>query len=128
VAGIAILLCLTPAFVALTTRDALPRIFFSLSCVALTGVVLALYRKESLLAEDHLVARATVTELKKGRRGSRSISYEFVAFDGKQYQGDSDWGAQKVQVGNEVPVLYRTLDPAVNLPLPRFLFYSFPSA
>ena len=34
-------------------------------------------------------------------------------------------GAHKVQVGSEVLVLYKPLDPAVNLPLPRFLFYSF---
>ncbi len=69
-----------------------------------------------------------MTKLKAGSRGRRNISYQFVAFDGKQYRGESDWGAQRVQVGNEVLVLYRTLDPAASLPLPRFIFYSFPSA
>ncbi len=125
VVGIAILLCMTLAFVALTSKDATPRILFVLFCLVFTGTLIAEYHKESVLAEDHLLASSTVTELKRGRRGRRSIRYQFVAFDGKQYRGESDWGAQKVQVGSEVLVLYKPLDPAVNLPLPRFLFYSF---
>jgi len=71
------------------------------------------------------VVSSTVTELRTGSRGRSNIKYEFVAMDGKQYRGQSDWGAHRVQVGSEVPVLYKPLDPAVNLPLPRFLFFSF---
>jgi hypothetical protein len=125
VAGIAVLLCVTLAFVAVTSKDAAPRIFFALFCLALTGTLLALYRKERVLAEGHLVVSSTVTELRTGSRGRPNLKYEFVAIDGKQYRGQSDWGAQRVQVGSEVPVLYKPLDPAVNLPLPRFLFFSF---
>src|SRR5437899_7587449 len=72
VAGIAVLLCVTLAFVAVTTKDAAPRIFFVLFCLALTGTLLALYRKESVLAEGHLVVSSTVTELRTGSRGRRS--------------------------------------------------------
>jgi len=125
--GVAILLCLTLAFVALTSKDTVPRIFFALFCLVLTGISIAVYRKESALAQDHLVVRGTVTELTKGRRGGRGIKYQFVAFDGKQYRGESDWGAQRVQVGSEVLVLYQPLNPAVNLPVTRSLFYSFRS-
>ena len=125
VVGIAVLLGVTLAFVAVTSKDTAPRIFFALFCLALIGTVLALYRKESALAEGGLVVSGTVTELRTGSRGRPNIKYEFVAMDGKQYRGQSDWGAHRVQVGSEVPVLYKPLDPAVNLPLPRFLFFSF---
>lgn len=125
VAGIAALICVTLAFVAVTSKGLAPRIFFGLFCLTVTGTLLALYRKESVLAEGHLVVSSTVTELKTGKRGRPNIKYEFVAFDGKQYRGQSDWGAQRVHVGAEVPVLYKPLDPAVNLPLVRFLFFSF---
>ena len=66
-----------------------------------------------------------MTEVKTGRRGGRNIEYRFVALDGVQYEGESDWGARSVGVGNNLLVLYKSLDPAVNLPVTRFLFYSF---
>ena len=86
-----------------------------------------MYRKESALARDHLVVRGTVTELTKGRRGGRGIKYQFVAFDGKQYRGECGWGAKRTEVGSELLLLYKALDPAVNVPLEGFLFYSFQS-
>jgi len=88
---------------------------------------MAVYRKESALAQDHLVVHGTVTELTKGRRGGRGIKYQFVAFDGKQYRGESGWGAKGMEVGSELLVLHKTLEPAVNVPLGGFIFYSFQS-
>jgi hypothetical protein len=125
VAAIAVLLCLTMAFVALMSKDAAPRVFYGVFFVLITGVAVAVYRKETSLAEGHLVGSGTITELKTGARGRRSVKYEFVAFDGKQYQGESDWGTQRVSIGSEIPVLYMPLDPTVNVPLKRFLYYSF---
>jgi hypothetical protein len=72
-----------------------------------------------------LVGSGTITELKTRARGRRSVKYEFVAFDGKQYQGESDWGTQRGSTGSEITVLYMPLDPTVNIPLKRFLYYSF---
>jgi hypothetical protein len=125
--ALAVLLCLTLAFVALTSRDAVPRIFSGLFCLGVSGVALAEYRKETILSESHLVGSGTITEVKTGARGRRSINYQFVAFDGKQYKGESDWGRQRVWVGSEIPVLYMPLNPTVNGPSKRFLFYSIQS-
>ncbi len=46
-------------------------------------------------------------------------------FHGVQYGGESDWGAKPISVAANLLVLYKPLDPAVNLPLTRLLFYSF---
>jgi hypothetical protein len=119
------MLCLTLAFVALTSKDAAPRVFYGIFFLLVTGVAVAEYRKETSLAAGHLVGNGTITELKTRARGRRSVKYQFVAFDGKQYQGESDWGTQRVSVGSEIPVLYLPLDPTVNVPVKRFIFYSF---
>ena len=125
VAAIAVLVCLALAFVALTSKEAAPRAFYGIFFLIITGIAVAEYRKETSLAEGHLVGNGTITELKTRARGRRSVKYQFVAFDGKQYQGESDWGSQRVSVGSEIPVLYMPLDPMLNIPLKRFLFYSF---
>lgn len=123
--ALAILICLTLAFVSLTSKDAVSRIFFGLFCLGVSGVVIAEYRKETILSEGHLVGSGTITEVRTGARGRRSIKYQFVAFDGKQYRGESGWGTRRVTVGSEISVLYMPLDPTVNIPLKGFLFYSF---
>jgi len=92
VAVIAVLLCLTLAFVATTSQDTAPRVFYGIFFLLVTGAALAEYRKETSLAEGHLVGNGTITELRIGVHGKRSVKYRFVAFDGKQYQGESDWG------------------------------------
>ena len=123
--GLAILLCLTLAFVALTSKDGVPRIFFAVFCLILTGSLLAEYREESVLAHDHLVVNATVTEVRRSRRGARTIKYQFLTFDGKQYRGESGWSWRRVQIGGDVAVVYKAGYPDVNRPLSSFLFYRF---
>ena len=103
----------------------LPLVCFGTFSLVVIGTLAAIYRKERVLGEGHVVV-STVTELRTGRRGARTIKYQFVALDGKQYRGESGLWAQRVKVGDEVPVLYNPVDPAVNLPSPSFLFYSFP--
>jgi hypothetical protein len=126
VVAIAVLLCLTLAFVAMTSKgEPITRFFFGFFSAAAVGVLLSVYRKETAIAESHVVASGTVTEVKTGRRGGRNIEYHFVAFNGGQYEGESDWGARSIGVGSSLLVLYKSLDPAVNLPVTRFLFYSF---
>jgi hypothetical protein len=100
-AGLAILLFLTLAFAVLTSKDVYARIFFGTLFLGITGVLLVVYRKENVLAENHLVASGTVTQFKKGGRGGIHIKYQFVAFDGRPYRGESDWGTKTVQVGGD---------------------------
>jgi hypothetical protein len=50
----------------------------------IAGILLAVHRKETAIADSHVIVSGTVTEVKTGRRGSRSIKYHFVAFDGVQ--------------------------------------------
>ena len=125
VVAIAVLLCLTLAFVAVTSKDVVPRFFYGTFFLVVTGVAVAEYRKETSLAESHLVGSGTITELITRARGRRSVKYQFVAFDAKQHDGESDWSTQQVTIGSEISVLYRPFDPTVNVPLKRFLFYSF---
>jgi hypothetical protein len=127
VVGIAILLCVTLAFVAVTSKNVATRIFFALFCIGTAVACIGEYRTENALAHDHLVVSGTVTELKKGRRGGRSAKYEFTAFDGKQYEGESGLGRQRVQVGSEVLVVYKPQNPSLNKAAQGFLFYSFQS-
>lgn len=126
VVSLVVLLCVTLAFVAITSKqEPNARFFFGFFCLAIAGVLIAVYRKETAIADSHVVASGSVTEVKPGRRRSRNIKYRFVAFNGVQYGGESDWGAKPVLVGTNLLVLYKPLDPAVNLPLTRFLFYEF---
>jgi len=100
VVAIAVLLCLTLAFVAIMSKEEpIVRFFFGFFSVAIVGVLLAVYRKETAIAESHVVGSGTVTEVKTGRRGGRNIEYRFVAFNGVQYEGESDWGAKPIGVG-----------------------------
>jgi len=126
VIALAISLCLTLAFVAITTKEGLvARFFFGLWCLIIGGVLLTVYRKESAIAADHTTVSSTVTEVKVGHRGRRNIHYRFVALNGVQYKGESDWGVKPISVGADLLVLYKSLDPAVNRPLARFWLYSF---
>lgn len=101
------------------------RIFFGAAAVAVCAFLVAEYRKESRLAERHLVVEGEVIEVTRGRRGHRHIRYEFLAGNGKHYQGRSGWDDTRVAVRDQVWVVYRPDDPAVNKALGRFLFYAF---
>jgi hypothetical protein len=123
--ALAVLLCLTLTFVAITSRqESLARFFFGFFSLATAGVLLVVYRKETAIADSHLVASGTVNAVKAGHRGG-NIEYCFVAFNGVQYSGESDWDGEPIRVGTNFQVLYKTLDPAINQPLKQFLFYSF---
>jgi hypothetical protein len=85
VVALAVLLCLTLAFVAITSKQGpIARFFFGFFCLIIAGILLAVHRKETAIADSHVIVSGTVTEVKTGRRGSRSIKYHFVAFDGVQ--------------------------------------------
>lgn len=118
------LICLTLAYVAITDADPIARIFFGFFAVVLAVTLAGRFRKESRLAPGHLVGHATVRELKRGRRGRINIKYDFVALDGKQYQGRSDWSERSIHVGSTLSVTYNPEDPSLNQPLRLFLFYS----
>lgn len=123
--GLAILFCTTLAFVAMDrTEQIARRLFFGLFDIGISIVLLHVYRKEALLAHDHMVVGGTVTAIKTRPRGQRWIKYRFVALNGLEYTGKSDWGRQ-ITRGAEIAILYKPLEPTVNQPLRRFLFYSF---
>jgi hypothetical protein len=65
VVAIAVLLCLTLAFVAVTSTAATPRVFYGIFSLLITGVAVAEYRKETSLAEGHLVGSGIIIEIKK---------------------------------------------------------------
>jgi hypothetical protein len=120
------MLCLTLLFVALTRREEfITRLFFGVFSLVISAVLTAIYRKETMLANDHLIASATVTEVTRVRRGRRHIKYRFVALNGLEFRGESDWGRKTISGGTSITIMYKSLDPAVNQPLARFLFYSF---
>jgi hypothetical protein len=124
--AIAVLLCFTLAFVAATSnQELIARFIFGFFCLAIAGVLLDVYRKETAIAESYVVGSGTVTEVTTGGRRNLNIKYHFVAFNGVQYGGESDWSSKAIGVGTNLLVMYKSLDPAVNLPLKRFLFYSF---
>jgi hypothetical protein len=122
---LAILCCATLAFVAMDrTEQIAVRVFFGLFGIGISIVLLYAYRKEAMLAHDHMVVGGTVTAIKTRPRGQRRIKYRFVALNGLEYTGKSDWGRQ-INTGAEITILYKPLEPTVNQPLRRFLFYSF---
>jgi hypothetical protein len=124
--AVAIMLCLTLVFVALTrTEELIARLFFGFFSLVVPAMLIAIYRKETMLANDHLIASATITEVTRGRRGRRNIKYRFVALNGVEYRGESDWARKIASGGTSVTIMYKPLAPAVNQPLTRFLFYSF---
>ena len=126
VVTVAIMLSLTLLFVAFSRKEELiARLFFELFSLVVPAVLIMIYRKETTLADDHLIASAAVTEVTRGRRGRRYIKYRFIALNGLEYRGESDWGRSTGSGETSVTVMYKTLDPAVNQPLTRFLFYSF---
>jgi hypothetical protein len=125
-AVIAILLCMTLAFVAVTrTEEIAARLFFGFLGVVVTVVLISAYRKETALAHDHMIVVGTITDIMTGRRGGHTIKYRFVALNGSEYTGESDWGARRISMGADVVVLYNPLQPTINQPVTRFLFYSF---
>ena len=126
--ALALVFCLTLAFVTVTSHNTVSMIFWGAFTLATSGFLIGLFRKEKTIAEDHLTARSTVTSVSSGRRGGLTITYVFIALNGKEYGGSSDWWGKKVQVGSELPVMYKTLKPELNLPSMQFLFYSFRAA
>jgi len=122
---LAILFCATLAFVAMDKTEPIAvRVFFGLFGIAISIGLVYAYRKEAILAHDHMVVGGTVTAIRTRPRGQRRIKYRFVALNGLEYTGKSDWGRQ-VNTGAEIAILYKPLEPTVNQPLRRFLFYSF---
>jgi len=101
------------------------RIFFSAAAIAAGAFLITEYRKESRLAGSHLLAEGEVIEVTSGRRGHRHVRYDFLAGNGKHYEGHSSWDDTKVAVRDQVWVVYRPDDPSVNKALGRFLFYAF---
>lgn len=53
------------------------------------------------------------------------ISYKFLAFDGKEYCGESHLSVRGIGGNDPVSIIYSALDPSANLPQRGFLFYSF---
>jgi hypothetical protein len=122
---LAILFCATLAFAAMDrTEQIAVRVFFGIFDIGISIVLLYAYRKEALLAHDHMVVGGTVTAIKTRPPGQRRIKYTFVALNGLEYTGKSDWSRQ-IKTGAEIVILYKPLEPIVNQPLRRFLFYSF---
>src|SRR5262249_20379602 len=125
----AILLCIALGLVAMTrTEQVGARLFFGVFDIVITFALIYEYRKETILAHDHAIVAGTVTNILPGRRGGRRIKYRFVALNGLQYRGESDyWRRLPMGVGSDVVLLYRPLEPTVNQPVQQFLFYSFQS-
>jgi len=123
--GLAILFCATLAFVAIDrTEQIAVRVFFGFFDIGISIVLLYAYRKEATLAHDHMAVGGIVTAIKTRPRGQRRIKYRFVALNGLEYTGKSDWRRQ-INTGAEIVILYKPLEPTVNQPLRRFLFHSF---
>jgi hypothetical protein len=60
VIAIVVLLCLTLAFVAITSKgEPVARFFFGFFSVAVVAVMFVVYRKETAIAESHVVASGT---------------------------------------------------------------------
>ena len=124
---VAILLCTTLGFVSMTgTEQTAARFFFGGFDLVIAFALIYEYRKEAILARDHIIVGAVVTDIRTGRRGGRRIKYKFVALNGLQYRGESDyWGRLSISLGSDILVLYSPLQPTINQPLKQFLFYSF---
>lgn len=123
---VVILLCITLGFVATTrTEKTAARIFFGAFGIVIAVALIYTYRKEAMLAHDHMIGAARVTDVMIGRRGGRMIKYRFVALNGLEYTGESNyWGRLPILVGADVVVVYSPLQPTVNRLLKQFLFYS----
>ena len=100
-------------------------VFGILSVTIVLGLIHTL-RRQSALLRDYVPTIGTLTEWKKGRRGSL-IRYRFEAIDGKSYEAESPRSVEGLRQGQRVAVLYKTLDPSVSLPLRGFIFYSVTS-
>ena len=77
-----------------------------------------------MLAHDHMIVAGTISASRARSRGKHMIEYKFVALDGREYTGKSDW-ERRPTIGTEIVVLYNPLHPSTNQPFKRFLFYSF---
>ena len=123
---LAIVLCMTLLFVAMTrTEEMAARLFCGLFGVIIGVVLVYAYRKEACLAYTHLIVSGAITDVARGRRGSLKIKYRFVALNGVEYRGESNWGSRRISVGEDVVIAYNPRDPTINQPLKGFLFYSF---
>lgn len=123
--GLAILLCATLAFIALDGAEhTWTRIFFGVFGIPVSVLLVHVYRKEASLAYNHMIVAGVITAIKTRPRRRQRIKYRFVALNGVEYTGKSDWQG-RTNRGAEIVVLYNPLQPATNQPLKRFLFYSF---
>jgi hypothetical protein len=69
----------------------------------------------------------TVTASSKSRRGCE-IKYRLIAMDGKTYEGQASLSpVHKRHEGESIGLLYKPLEPAMNLLVVAFMFYSFAS-
>ena len=123
--GLAILFCATLALIAMDGAEQIStRIFFGLFAIGISIILLYAYRKETMLAHDHMIGTGIVTATKTRPKRRQMIKYRFVALNGMEYTGKSDW-ERGANVGTEIVVVYNPLQPTANRPLRRFLFYSF---
>src|SRR3989441_713756 len=117
----------------LTYRTHWPyRAFYGGLCVLSAAALIVQYRREHALVQNRLSAIGVVTEYKvrgKGAphlgKGVPVIKYQFVAFDQNTYQGETGWGAARLEEGSQLTVLYDPQSPAKSHPLTSFIFYSF---
>jgi hypothetical protein len=122
---IAALFAATVAFVTMDrTEQTSTRLFFGVLGIGISITLIYAYRKETMLAHDHMIVAGTITEIKTRLRRRQMIKYKFLALNGLEYTGESDW-EKRTTVGAEIIVLYKPLQPSVNQPRKRFLFYSF---
>lgn len=102
-------------------------IVFGFVSVTIAVVVFTVGRREAALLQNYLSVFGKVTAVKRSRRGS-DIQYRFLALDGKVYEGEACLSpVRSKHEGETIVVLYRPLEPASNLPLAGFMFYSFAS-
>jgi hypothetical protein len=94
--------------------------------------IIVQYRRETILARNHLSAIALVTGYRlRGKgvphfgKGVPTIKYEFLAFDQKTHHGETGWGTAGLQKGSQISILYNPENPARNHSLGGFVFYSF---
>src|SRR5207249_4875248 len=128
VAALFILLFLVLGFGALA-KSGVEGAFYAGLCILTAASLIAQYRKERALVQDHQSAVGVVTEYRvrwKGaphmRKGAPRIKYSFVAFDMRTYTGETGWGVSGLRKGTQVTILYRTSKPASSLPLRSFIF------
>ncbi len=100
------------------------RLVSGLLCIAFAAATEEGIRRETVVVQNCMSATGTITYHRPSRRGAE-IHYRFNAFSGREYDGKSLWSVRGMSAGGKVIVVYKALDPSVNLPLRGFLFYTF---